>query len=258
MKKVLKISVLLSLSLLLLPVAFSCTQTAEKMVTQEEYDALKVQLSTAEAKIAGLEAKQGEPKTEPGELPLKDETAPLKDEIASLKAKIEGLGSEITELDKQNDVLAQEKTSLVARYAELNVKYGELQETLAAQAQPEVITEEQIENEIMRLINQERVKAGVPEFVLGHQLYNQAKQNSRAMAASGKMETDQAVFYQEVFWAAGYDSVNAIVKGAMLTFKINQYRYEHGALLVSNKYGAVGAYKSGEIIYITFMAASFP
>jgi seryl-tRNA synthetase len=245
MKSVFKTIALLAVSLFIILNAFSCVRTAEKTVTQEEYDALKGQLSAAEAKITELETAGISEKL-------------LKDEITSLKAKIEKLESEIKELDKQNDTLVQEKASLEARYKELDAKYEGLQKTLAEQTQTRTINEEQLENEIFVLLNQEREKVGVPEFTLGNQLYKQAKQNSRAMAASGKIETDPAVFYQEVFWAAGYESVNTIARGAILIWKINQYRFEHGALLASNKYGAVGAYKVGEIIYITFMAASFP
>jgi DNA gyrase/topoisomerase IV subunit A len=255
MKKVLKTIALLGVALLILSGAFSCAGTT---VTQEEHDALKAQLSDAEAKVAEAEAKIVELEAKLVDPKAELEKQQLKDEITSLKAEIEELGSEITELDKQNDILAQEKTSLETRYAELNAKYEELQETLAELSQPEIITEEQIENEILKLINQERVTAGVPEFIFGKTLYGQAKQNSRHMAESGKVEYNPVIFYQEVFWAAGYETVNTIVRGALLTWKINDYRFEHGALLAYNKYGAIGAYKSGEVIYITFMAASFP
>lgn len=251
MKKVLKIGVLLAVSLLILPGVFSCTQPVEPTVTQEEYDALKAQLTTAEAKIAELEVKLGDPKAEL-------EKQQLKDEITSLKAEIEELGSKITELDKQNDILTQEKTSLEAQYLDLSAEYEALQETLAELSEPEIITEEQIENEILELINQDRVAAGVTEFIFGKTLYSQAKQNSLHMAESGKIETNPAVFYQEVYRAVGYDSVNTIVMGTLLTWKITEYRYEHGALLAYNKYGAVGVYQSGDIFYITLMAGPYP
>lgn len=249
MKKGLKIIALLTLSLLILPGAFSCTQ-AEQAITQEEYDALQTELSTAEAKIAELEAKLAEPSAE-----LREQL--LQDEIASLKVQVEELGSEIAELEKQNDTLSQEKASLEAQYAVLDAKYEELEETLADLTKPEIITEKQVENEIYALIDQERVKIGVPEFLFGKYLYEQARQNSRDMAVTGKYEPTPAVFIQNVFVAAGYESVESIAHGALLTWKLDAYQFEHGALLSSNTYGAVGAYKSGEIVYITLMAAPF-
>ena len=257
MNKALKTIALLAISGLILPAVLSCAGTAEKAITQEEYNALQAQLSDAEAKIAEakakvteLEAKQGGTAAEPGEKSLQDE-------IDTLNAKIKELGNTIADSDKKYGILAQGKDSLEAQHAELNGKYDELQKTLAALTQPEIITEEKIEAEILRLVNQERVKAGVPEFLPGTNLHGQAKQISRDMAASGKIEVNPAVFYAEEFWAAGYDTVNAIARGALLTWQLNQYRMEHGALLASNKYGAVGAYKSGEIFYITLMAAPF-
>jgi hypothetical protein len=249
MKKVTGISLLIMVFIFC--GGISCGQKAGEMVAQEEYDAIKAQLAAAEARIAQLEAT-------PVLTVAVPEDPALKNEIASLKAKIETLGSEITELKKQDDSLTQEKVSLEDRYAVLLAQYQELQKTVVALTQPEIITEEQVENEIFILINLERVQAGVPELLLGRQLYNHAKQNSRAMAASGKVESDMTVTYQEVFWAAGYDTVDAIARGALLTWKIDQYGFEHGALLPGNIYGAVGAYQSGEIIYVTFMAAFFP
>lgn len=249
MKKVIRIIALLALSLLILPGVFSCTST-EGMVTQEAYDALRAELNAAETEIADLEARLGEPTAEVTEKLLRDE-------IASLEAQIEELGNEIADLEKQNDALSQEKTSLQTQYEVLNAKYEDLQATLAELTKPKTITEKQVEDEIYALIDQERVKVGVPEFLFGKYLYEQARQNSRDMAVTGKYEPTPAVFIQNVFVAAGYDSVEGIAHGALLTWKLDAYQFEHGALLSSNTYGAVGAYKSGEIVYITLMAAPF-
>ena len=251
MKKIFKVLTVSAVLLLVLPFVFSCQSAPENMVPQEEYDSLKAQLNTAEARIAELELNQ-----EDVETALRVKV--LEEENTSLKAEIDDLNNEVAALGLQNDTLAQEKSALEAQYADLNARYDELEAAFIDQGQPEVITEEKVEDEIFRLLNQARVAAGLPEFQLGKQLYGQAKQNSRAMAASGKFESNPAVFYQEVFWAAGYDNIDAIARGAMLTWQANEYRFEHGALLISNKYGAVGAYQSGEIIYITFMAAAFP
>jgi septal ring factor EnvC (AmiA/AmiB activator) len=253
MKKVLRIIVLSAVSLSVVLCAFSCGGEA---VTQEDYDTLKAQLSDAEVKIAEAEVEiaELEVKLEDPEQKLREQA--LNDEIASLEAEIEELGSEIAELDEQNYILTQDKAYLEDQYAELRVKYEEVQETLTAMEQPETITEEQVENEIFRLLNEERVKAGLPEFILGKNIYQAAKQNSRAMAASGREESSSLVFYQDIFWAAGYESVDTIARGALITWKLNQYRFEHGPLLPSHTYGAVGACVSGEVVYITLAAAS--
>lgn len=251
MKRIVKISLVSVLSLLLILGPLSCQQSAEGAVTQEEYDTLKAELDAAEAKIVELQSQQPEPTTGIDEQQLRDE-------IASLNAEIEKLGDEITELSDQNDILTQEKASLETQYEDLNVEYQHLQDTLAALTNPQPITEENVEAEIMRLLDEARVQAGVNKFLTGEVLYKQAKKNSRNMAESGKVETVSTTFFQETFWAAGYDSVEAIARGAVLTWKINPYRFEHNILFGYNKYGAVGATISGEIVYITLLASPYP
>ncbi len=248
MKKTL-FSLLLVLSIVGLLGTISCGQQAGEGVTQEEYDAIKAQLDAAQAKIAQLEDIPA--------LTVKVPDPALTDEIAKLKTEIEELGQTITALNTQKDNLTLEKSALEEQYALLMTQYEELQNTIEELTTPEIITEEAVENDIFRAINQERVNAGVPELQLGKYLYTQARYNSRDMAATGKFIYDTGVFYQENFWAAGYDSVASITRGALLTFKANQYNYEHGALLINNIYGAVGAWKSGDIFFITFMAAPF-
>ena len=77
------------------------------------------------------------------------------------------------------------------------------------------------------------------------------------MAETGKATYDPAVFYQEIYFATGHRTVEAVAQGALTVWKVNTYNFEHGALLPANIYGAVGAYKAGDIIFITFMAANF-
>jgi uncharacterized protein YkwD len=254
MKKVTGIFVFIILMAVVVVGAFSCGQKTGGAVTQEEYNALQAQLSAAEAKIGQLQLQATATVTPTGNA---GEQA-LKDEIASLKAQVDELGTKIDVLTKQNDTLTADKDSLTTSYAELNMKYQELQKSFAALTQPKTITEEDVENQIFALINQERVKAGIPVLSWGKQLYNSAKLNSRNMAAAGKTEYAPDVLYQEILIAAGYDSVSEIARGALLTWKLDQYTFEHGALLPGNTYGAVGAYQTGGIVYITFLAAFFP
>ena len=251
MKKVTVMSLIFILITCVLAGSISCGGKAGDTVTQAEYDALKAQLSAAEAKIAELKAAAGVTVSVP-------QDPALKDEIASLKVKITELGNTITELNKQNNSLTQEKASSETRYAELLTKYQDLEKKLAAATTPETITVELVENEILQLLSQERVKAGLPEFVFGPQLRNQARTNSLAMAASGKIVTNPDYLYQEVFWAAYYTSVDAIARAALATWKLNTYGFEHGTLLPGNRFGAVGAYEAGGIIFITYLAAFYP
>ena len=122
----------------------------------------------------------------------------------------------------------------------------------------EELTEKIIEDEIFRLLNVERVKAGVPELLYGKNLYSLAKNNGRSMARLGKFDYDMSVYYQEVFWGINYNSLESITTAAMKTWSLNQYRFKSTALLITNTYGAVGAYYEGGVYFITFMAANYP
>jgi cell division protein FtsB len=250
MKKVAGISILIILMTTVLSSVFSCSKPPAG-VSQAEYDVVQEQLNAAKARIAQLEA------TPPITVAVPSDPN-LQDEVTSLKAQITDLGNQITALNAINDGLKTEKASLEAQYADLNAKYQDLQQTLTELTQPKVITEELIENEIMRQMNQERVAAGVPELEFGKYLYNWASQNNREMESLHKFVYNPAVFYQEDFFAAGYDSVESLAHGAILIWKANQYNFSHGALLAQNKYGAVNADQVDEIFYITFMAAPFP
>jgi peptidoglycan hydrolase CwlO-like protein len=221
-------------------------------VTKESYDALKAQLAAAQAQVSDLQAKVAAAPVIPTLAGSGDQA--LKDEITSLKANITQLGTQITELNKKADGLTQEKATLSSQYAALNTKYQDL----AAATTPETITEELVENEIFKLLNQERVKAGLPAFEFGKQLYNQARTNSNAMAAAGKAIASPDYLYQETFMAAFYTSVNTIARGAVVIWKLNTYTFEHGTLLAGNKYAGVGAVKSGDVIFITYLAAFYP
>ena len=254
MKRIYKTIAVITLSVLIIFSALSCGGGGA--ITQEEYDVLKGQLDNAEARLA--EANSEIAALEAAEPPPAPDTKPLEDEIASLKAELEDLGDEISALNEQNEALTQDKANLEAQYAALDTEYDTLEATLAELTQPVTFTTIEVEDEIFRLLNEERVKAGKDEFIKGSAMYNVAKQNSRTMAESGRVVTSGLVLYEETFWAIHYDSVAEIAAAALFTWKANEYRFEHGALLTSNKYGAVGAYESGDVFYITFTAAATP
>ena len=255
MKKVIKITGLLTLSCLILFSVLSCGGGG---IPQEDYDALQAQLNNAQDRLAEAEAEIAALKAATGEPPAAPDTQPLQDEIASLEVQVSDLGDEIAALNEQNDAINQDKANLEAQYAQISAEYDELEATLAAMTLPVTFTKEEVESEIFRLLNEERVKAGKPEFMWGSAMYNVAKNNSRTMSELGKITTSSLVLYEETFWAIHYDSVAEIAAAALFTWKANEYRFEHGALLASNTYGAVGAYQVGDVFYITFAASSSP
>ena len=137
-------------------------------------------------------------------------------------------------------------------YEELEAKYAELT------APPEVITETKVEQLLFDLINEDRVMHGLTEVEWGKNLFGLAEQNSRRMEELGRYEYSEWAYMQEIFWAVGYSTVEEVANAALTVWRSNQYRYEHGLLSKAIKYCAIGAYKSKNIIYITFMASDFP
>ena len=253
MKKTLKILTVSVIIIATILTALSCSKTPENTISQAEYDAVKAQLSEAQAKIIELQATT----TTTSAVSLNEQV--LKDEIADLQAQIDKLGNDILDLDAQNESLAAEKASLEAQYAELNTKYTNLLKSPPTTIEPkEEITTEKIENAIFTLINAERTKAGIPELLFGKNLQSLARSNGQNMARLGRFEYDVSVAYQEVFWGINYTSVDSIATAAMKTWTLNQYRFKTTALLVTNKYGGVGAYYEDGVYFITFMAAGYP
>jgi TolA-binding protein len=226
----------------------SCAPKAGDTVTKEEYNALQAQLSAAQTKIAELQKAASVTATIPTTAPSTTNTA-----------QINALQAQIKTLTDRADNLTRDNQALETQYADLNAKYQELKNTPAVTpAQPKAITEADVETGLLSMINAERLKAGVPVMVKGPYLYNTARQHSVSMAQTGKLEYLLDTTYQEIFRAVGYDSADAIARAALLTWELDQYRFAHGALLPGNTYGAVGAYKSGDFVYITFLGAFFP
>jgi TolA-binding protein len=253
MKKFFKIIVSAAIILTVVFSAVSCSKTPENAISQADYDAIKAQLSEAQAKINELLATTTQPAVSLNEQALKDE-------ITTLQAQIDKLGNDITNLNTQNDALVQEKSDLEQQYAELNTKYTNLQKSIPTQTpEPKVeLTAEAIENEIFRLINLERTKAGIPELMYGKNLHLLTISNDKNMLRLGRYDYDVSVAYQEVFWGINYESLESITTAAMKTWTLNTYRFKTTALLVTNTYGAVGAYYDNGVYFITFMAANYP
>ena len=237
---------LLVLSVIFLLGAFSCAQG----VSQADYDSVKSKLSQAESQLKALQDKV--PVTVTVTTPPGTQPADLSKTIEDLKKQIESYAGQIKTLE------AQKKTAEDS-LKDLNLKYAELQKQYAALTRPpDVITEESVEQAIFALINQERTKNNVPALEWGKNLYNITKQHGKYMYENSRYEPSSWPFFQEIYWGAGYTSADNLANGALLVWQNFQYRYEHGILSKAFKYGGVGAYKSGEVFYITFMAADVP
>ncbi len=238
---------LLVMALFFLLGALSCSQGG---VPQADYDAIKNKLAQAESQLKALQDKA--PATITVTAPVGTQPADLTKTIDELKKQIEAYAGQIKTLDSL-------KTTAENGLKDLNAKYAELQKQIQAlTAPPAPFTEEAVEQAIFGLINQERTRAGAPELAWGRNLYNITRQHGKYMYDNSRYEPSSWPFFQEIYWGAGYTSADKLANGALLVWKNFEYRYEHGILSRAFKYGAVGAYKVGEVFYITFMGADVP
>ncbi|HJX12667.1 MAG TPA: CAP domain-containing protein [Dehalococcoidales bacterium] len=239
--------------------AFSCGGGG---VSPEEYDTVRAELTETEKQLTALQGELGGAAgTQAQFQQVNKELEALKKEYQDRLGENEAMNARYTDLQKQyQDSLSQQGTAAAARYEELNQQYEALKKQYEAATTPTVavITEEAVEQAIFELINQQRISNGLDLLGWGKNMYQLAKENSRTMAEMGKYQYSAYSFMQEIFWAPGYTSVDSIAEGALLVWQSNQYRYEHGILSKAFKYCAIGAYKSGKIVYITLMASDYP
>ncbi len=258
MKKIALLSALLIIALLSAP---SCAKT----VPQQEYDRLNSELATAQSQLASAQSKLAEAetfKTKYEELNAKYEELnkqndAAKDETEAMKAQYEQLNKEHEALNAQYEAIKGELEATKARYEQLSAEYDELTNQIEnLTAQPAEATAAGVEQALFQLINQERTKKGLAELMLGKDLYKWATGNSHDMAINKKLQYSDYPSFQQIFWATGYKTAESISTAALTIWK-NQEQYDKIFLNAATPYGAVAAYKSGEIFYITFIADYF-
>ena len=229
---------------------------------QEKYDILEDRLADASEKLAAQQEKLLEAEilgtqydglsTEYDE--LKEQNDANLEELTALEAQLEVLGDEIVRLTGENEAKDNQIADLVAQYDNLKAQYDIL---VGAESE---ITEDNIEQALLDLINQERKSHGLNELVAGSNLVVWSRINSQRMSVSKQIEyyTDNAVPFQRVYIAAGYSSLERVINAAMIIWKSHVLSYEENILNEGATYGAVSVVKLEDIYYITFMASDFP
>ncbi len=196
---------------------------------------------------------------------INNELRETKDQVAALQSKLAGAGisqGSYDELNKnylalkgQYDMKVSEVETIKSQYDDLNKKYEDLKKQYDAINEGTAgVSEEDVEQAIFKAINQERKNNGLKELIWGKNLYWWAQLNSRNMEKDKQYYYSEYAAWQEIFWAAGYSTLDRIVNAALITWRSNSYRYKVNILNEGAIYGAVGAYKSGDIFYITYIA----
>jgi uncharacterized protein YkwD len=224
------------LSILLILALFSVLSCAPA-VSQQEYDRVTSELSETQSQLALQRSELAEAEILQAEY---DELSDNYDAVRSELAEAEILQAEYDELGAKYDDLG-------AKYDELSRQYNVLVEGTAD------ISEEDVEQALFELINQERRDNGLNELEWNHSLYLWAKSHSRDMAARKRLETSEYDVWQDFLRAAGYSTVDRLAS-ATLTIWRDSANYERNFLVRGATVGAVAAYKSGDVFYITYFA----
>ncbi len=164
----------------------------------------------------------------------------IKSELEATRAKYEELQSEYSELNTKYN-------KLNADYDELSVEYNTLIEGTAG------ISEGDVEQAIFEAINQDRQDNGLNELEWTGGFYEWAKEHSDYMATRKLLELSEESYWQDIFRAAGYSTLDRIADATLMVWK-ESTTYETNFLNVNANYGTVAASKSGEIFYITYFA----
>jgi len=234
MPKMQTIIILLVLSVITLFSVPSCAPT----VSQQEYDRVNNELSETKGQIATLQSKLAEAEI--------------------MQGQYEELSKNYEALEKRYDIKMSEIETIESQYADLTTKYEDLKKQYDVIKEGAAgISEEDVEQAIFELINQERKDNGLDELMWGKNLSWWAEVNSRDMEEKKRYQYSEYASWQEVFWAAGYSTIDRIANGALVTWRSNSYRYKLNILSKGAIYGAVGAHKSGDIFYITYIAHLF-
>lgn len=214
------ITLALVLALLLLP---SCSAG----VSTEDYQRLQAELNAAQGQIASLQ----------GELA---EAELLQGKYDDLSATYDVSKAELEAVHAEYDQLSEE-------YDDLSAKYDALTVGTAG------ISAEEVEQAIFERINQERVKNGLNTLEWNTGLYKWAAAHSRYMATERRYLYSDYTAWQDIFWAAGYSTLDGIANATMLVWKESR-QYQANFLSEPTIYGVVAVEKAGEIFYITYMA----
>ena len=244
------------LSILLIVAVLGALSCAPE-VTQEEYDRVSSELSAIQGQMATLQDKLAEAEqlqAQNEELNQKYEA--IKSDFDALQADYEALSDEYENLNEQYSAVMSQFETVQSVYEELSEQYENmLKEAAEAEAATEFSTED-VEQAIFQLINQERIDNGITELLWGVYLYKWAKDNSRSMATNKRYEYSDYASWQEIHWAVGHSSAEAVANSAMIVWR-HSLQYEWNILNNVAIYGGVGVYEDAGIYYITYIASPF-
>jgi len=247
---------------MLLVVATLGTLSCAPEVSQEEYDrvnsellALQSQLATLQGKLAEaqLVQTQNEALAKQYEA-MKGDFDALQADYEELSAKYEGMSEQYNTAKSQFEAVQADYEALGDEYEALSEQYEILMKEAAEAEAAAEFSKEDVEQAIFKLINQERIDNGITELQWGVNIYKWARENSLNMATYKRYEYSSYASWQEILWAAGHNSAEAIANSTMIVWR-DSLQYERNIINSVAIYGAVGVYEEAGIYYISYVAS---
>ena len=185
---------------------------------------------------------------------LNDDCEAVRRELEATQAKYKELQSEYSELSTKYDGLSADYDGLSTKYDGLSVDYDELTTMYnnLLEGTPD-ITESDVEQAIFKMINKGRQDSGLNELEPAVSFYRWAKEHSDYLATKNLVEIAKEPYWQGVFRAAGYSSLDRITNAAWMVWKVDK-TFEDNFLNEHAEFGVVAVTKSGDIFYITYFA----
>ena len=253
-----RITILSILWVIIIFSAVACTPKAsgqEYDTLKEEVNAVFDELSTAQSEL--LEVKRELNATFSELNKTRDKLSSTESTLTDKLADIHELKNQLAEADIKRDKYLSQYEKLNIKYNELKAQYAELQALYDANVTGTTdINEKDVEQELFKLVNQDRKSNGLPELIWNGGLYISAEGNNWKMAETKALQHSETPSFQQVFWFLGNGTSERIASATLLSWQNNAYSYKQNVLNKSAIYGAVAALKSEEILYITFISTT--
>jgi len=253
-----KITILFILWVMVIFSVVACTPKAAGQgydVVKKEVNAVFDELSAAQSEL--LEAKRELNATLDELNKTRDKLSSTESTLTDKLADIYELKNQLQEADTEQDKYLSQYGKLSARYKELEAQYEELKELYDANVTGTTdINEKDVEQELFKLVNQDRKSNGLTELIWNGGLYISAEGNNWKMAETKALKHSDRPSFQQVFWFLGNGTTDRIASVTLLSWQNNSYSYKQNVLNSTAIYGAVAALKSEEILYITFISCT--
>jgi len=250
-----KITILFMLWVIVIFSVFACAPKATGQwdgVLKKEFNAIFDELGATQGELQEAKEEIRATKNELSE--TKNKLSSTENTLTDKLTNIKELKSKLAETDIEQDKYLSQYEELSIQYEELKEQHEELKEQYDANVKGTTeINGEDVEQELFRLVNQERKNNGLSELTWNDGLYSCANANNQKMSETKSLVSPECPSFQQVFWFLGYGTSDRIANVALLAWKNNSYSYKQNVLNSNAVNGAVAVYKSEEILYITFL-----